>query len=122
MTTMKDLDSVYDPDAKRYAMIWGQNLGPMHTVLAFLSRPGKKSKDFMRIQRCQKRMYNMIVPYFRPTFPFTAKMLGDRELICSSKKSNIKLTVREKGMEWIIYGLITRMVKEDYYDIVYKGI
>ena len=122
MTTMEDLDSVYDPDAKKYAMIWGQNLGPMHTVLAYLFRPSKKNKDFMRIQMCQKRMYNVIVPNFRPTLPFTARMLGERELITSSEKSKIKLTVREKGLEWIIYGLITRMVLEDYYDIVYQGI
>ena len=67
-------------------------------------------------------MYHVVVPNFKPCLPYTRTMLVDRDLIMTSKIANIKLSTEEPEMRWVLYGLIMRMIKEDYYDIVYKGI
>jgi hypothetical protein len=42
MEIMQDLDTEFNAAEKKYAILFGQALGPMHVMLGYLHRPNAK--------------------------------------------------------------------------------
>ena len=49
MDMMQDLDTEFNAAEKKYAILFGQALGPMHVMLGYLHRPNAKKSELLGI-------------------------------------------------------------------------
>ena len=91
----------------------------MHVMMEYL---GAEDKELIQMQKCCKRMYDVIIPTFKGSIKMPKKLITVQKVVLQSSKIGINFDVKEKEMKWILEGFLVRMIKEDYYDVVYQGI